>query len=120
VFHATLAAALAEWALRAASETDLACVALGGGYRGGALEADDLRVALGDPDLDVELRVAAARVLARVDPEVRTRVVELAHTAPNAARAKALRVATGELDELAEALAELEMHEPRAQRVGDA
>ena len=94
--------------------------ALGGGYRGGAVEADDLRVALGDPDLDVELRVAAARVLARVDPEVRTRVADLAHTAPNAARAKALRVATGDPGELAEALAELEVCEPRASRVGGA
>lgn len=92
----------------------------GGGYRGGALEADDLRVALADPDLDVELRVAAARVLARIDPEVRTRVADLARTAPNRARAKALRVATGDLTELTEALADLEAREPKASRLGSA
>lgn len=92
-------------------------VALSGGYRGGALEADDLRVALGDPDLDVELRVAAARVLARVDPEVRTRVADLAHTAPNASRARALRAAMGDVDDLTSALVELEAHEPRRARL---
>ena len=31
VFHATLAAALADWALRAASASDTGCIALGGG-----------------------------------------------------------------------------------------
>ena len=91
-------------------------IAVGGGYRGGAVEADDLRVAVGDPDLDVELRVAAARVLARVDPEVRVRVAELANTAPNAPRARALRVATGDLGELTDALGALEAVEPRAER----
>jgi hypothetical protein len=75
-------------------------------------------VAVGDPDLDVELRVAAARVLARVDPEVRVRVAELANTAPNAPRARALRVATGDLGELTDALDALEAVEPRRGSVG--
>ncbi len=61
VFHATLAAALAEWALRAASETDLACVALGGGCFANRVLSMQLRRQLAREGLQVlEARLVSA------------------------------------------------------------
>lgn len=47
----------------------------GGGYRDASLDAEDLWAVLEDPDVTVDLRAAAARVLSRIPrPEVRTRI----------------------------------------------
>jgi len=82
------------------------------GYRGAALDRDDLRIALEDIDLDVTLRVAAGRVLARVDPEVRVRVAEAATAAPSEPVANVLRHFDAPPDEIARALDEaLELDE---------
>lgn len=53
IFHATLAAALAEWALNAASEADLACIALGGGCFANRVLSAQLRRLLAREGLQV-------------------------------------------------------------------
>lgn len=47
----------------------------GGGYRDASLDAEDLWAVLEDPDVTVDMRAAAARVLSRIQrPEVRARI----------------------------------------------
>lgn len=50
-------------------------LATGGGYRGQSLDAEDLWMVLEDPDADIELRTAAARVLRHLgEPKVKVRI----------------------------------------------
>ncbi len=84
---------------------------LGAGYRGSALTREDLHVALEDPDLELELRVAGARALARVEPEVRVRLGELAASSATLARGTALRVASSEPEVVERALEEAALEE---------
>lgn len=83
-------------------------------YRGSAIDREDLRTALDDIDSPVALRLAAGRLLARVDPEVRVRVVEADDTSPSETHAKLFRICDGAADEIAQAYAEVEAAETRA------
>ncbi len=65
-----------------------------GGYRGSALDRGALWLAVEDPDMTPELRVAAARVLGRLEPAQRTRIADLAEASRSPAVAKGIRVAS--------------------------
>jgi len=84
------------------------------GYRGSAIDREDLRTALDDIDSPVSLRFAAGRLLARIDPEIRVRVVEAADTSPSEAHAKLFRICDGAAAEIAQAYAEVEAVETQA------
>ena len=84
------------------------------GYRGSAIDREDLRTALDDIDLPVSLRFAAARLLAKIDPEIRRRVVEAADTSPSATHAKLLRICDAGSAEVAQAYADVEAAEAEA------
>lgn len=84
------------------------------GYRGSAIDREDLRTALDDIDSPIALRLAAGRLLARVDPEICVRVVEAADTSPSEAHAKLFRICDGAAAEVAQAYAEVEAAETQA------
>ena len=70
----------------------------GSGYRGTAIDQHDLRDAMADPDLALDYRLAATRMLVKLAPETRIRVAELAENAPSPAHAKLFRIADEPVD----------------------
>lgn len=99
---------VSAWLQRVDSLASLARVQ---GYRGSALDRDDLHVAVTDVDLALDLRVAAGRVLARVDPDVRVRIAEAATTATSEAAANVLQRFDAPVAEIARAYEDLEQEE---------
>jgi hypothetical protein len=66
-----------------------------GGYRGSVMDKEDLYRVLGDPDAEVELRAAAARILLRVEPEAaRVRVDRAIATSRDPKDEARIRLAT--------------------------
>ena len=63
------------------------------GYRGGSLDERDLWTILEDPDGDVEMRAAAARVLKNRSPDARTRVNTIIGAVRLDAAQKRIRIA---------------------------
>jgi hypothetical protein len=79
-----------EWFAR----LDAMAMSLGGtGYRSVGLQREDLSLVLADPDADAELRVAAARVLWRVDAGHKERAVALAEATRDEATQLRIRIA---------------------------
>jgi hypothetical protein len=80
-----------EWLAR----LDLEAQAIAtGGYRGSAVERDDLVHTLEDPDVDHELRAAAARILLHIDPQgARPRVEQALATGREVNLVRKIRIA---------------------------
>lgn len=97
-----------EWLARLAATAQT----FAGGYRGAAIEADDLWAVLEDPDAAPELRVAATRILREsAAPEVRTRIANAVAAVRDEETSLRLRIALD--DEVDEAALELEaLEEP--------
>jgi hypothetical protein len=86
------------------------------GYRGGTIEKEDLWLTLRDPEAAEDLRMAAGRMLVRVDtdPEVRTRVDDIVSAVREDTQRKRLRVAIfPELDPDGEELEALDRQEEK-------
>lgn len=86
------------------------------GYRGGAIEREDLWLTLKDPEADFDLRAAAGRVLVRVesDPAVRTRVGDIVAAVREESSQRRLRVAIfPELDPEGQELEQLDRAEAK-------
>ncbi len=89
------------------------------GYRGGAIEKEDLWLTLADPDAEAYLRAAAGRVLLRVEqePQARVRVETIVAAVRDEGMQKRMRVAIfPELDVAGSELESLEGAETSAQR----
>lgn len=86
------------------------------GYRGGTIEKDDLWLTLRDPEAAEDLRMAAGRMLVRVeaDPEVRTRVADIVSAVREDTQRERLRVAIfPEIDPEGEELEALERRDDK-------
>ena len=86
------------------------------GYRGAAIDREDLRLAVEDFDIDLDMRLAAGRVLAKVDPQSRVRVAEAGAASSSPQQAKLFRIADGAADDLARAYEEHEEAEQGLRR----
>jgi hypothetical protein len=85
------------------------------GYRDATIDRQDLRDALHDHDCEPELRVAAARILVRVDAETcRPEVAEVVEAVRDPVQARMIRIALD--DDVDEVARELDAHERRAGR----
>jgi hypothetical protein len=78
------------------------------GYRAASIELADLWLTLEDPEASVDLRVASARVLARIAPDDRVRIDAVISATRDLADAKRMRIAMEpDADEAAELLERL-------------
>ncbi len=82
---------------------------LAGGYRGSVMDKEDLYRLLGDPDAEIEVRAAAARILLRVDPSAaRVRVDHALATSRDPTEEARIRLATeSDLESAGDALDQL-------------
>ena len=78
------------------------------GYRGAAIDREDLRLAVEDFDLHLDVRLAAGRLLAKVDPQSRVRVADAGAASSSPQQAKLFSIADGTADELAQVYEEYE------------
>ena len=86
------------------------------GYRGAAIDREDLRLAVEDYDLPLDIRLAAGRLLAKVDPQSRVRVADAGAASSSPQQAKLFCIADGTADELAHAYEEHEAVEGARRR----
>jgi hypothetical protein len=84
----------------------------GAGYRGTSIDKEDLHHVLDDPDADVELRVAAARILSRADATLRERALARAEATRDDDARERIRIAVENED--GAAIDELEAEADRA------
>lgn len=92
-----------------------------GAYRGRELDREELWAAIEDPDAPTDVRVAAARILGRLGPEARARILDAGKTARDPLVEKRMRIVTDpdrEAEAVAEALAAIEAPRRKVRTVG--
>jgi hypothetical protein len=84
------------------------------GYRGGQIEEQDLWTILEDPDAEVEMRAAAARVLKDRSPDARVRVDTIVGAVRQDSAQKRIRIALeDDIEAAGRHMEELEQEEMR-------